>query len=666
MRKHMASNVWSTIKQNAEQAAKEQKRREDSIWGSLDNLAETEATYIEPKPAVPVYEPVVVDNELPAGSIAYDLESGSVDDMFSHGPEFIRLTGYSIDHSDVYVMISPEELLYDIEANNGWIIGHNIMNFDNILLAKHQGMNVLKLAKADRLVDTKLLAFLADPPYSRTKEGEIEKMFSLENVGLKYLGEGKAKDAATGSSVLKELAKEFGGFDKIPQDDARYIHYLKRDVEITRDLVRVLPMSDYTRREHRISAVASTISIEGFRVDVPLLEERIEQGEIKRFEILTKLERDYGLPSPESTKAPQMTKLGKQAIDTAFRDLGITLERTASGQPALGKEVLLGVVEAAGENQEVIDLAESVLGLNGIRTIYGNIHEYLVDDRVHPSINLRQSTGRWSIQKPGLTVIGKRGGKVIERAVFLPDQEDHVLISADLAQVDARAVAALSQDREYMKLFEGDRDAHTEMAIRIYGSADFRERVKACVHGVNYGMRSKKLAWTTGLSLYEADEFIANFEQSFPRLAQWQYEMRQIGETIGILYNGFGRMMRIEADRAFTQSPALMGQSTARDILMEGMLRLWDMGGEDVVKMIRAVVHDELVLSVPVRDLVEIEQLVVKAMSFEWCPVNGEYPIQIDSGLNKRGTNWATAYDKDDFMFTVGGIEICNNPKGME
>lgn len=658
----MASNVWSQIKKQQEEEKKEQVRRENSVWAGIKSVGEEPATFVSPE----AFKPVVVDNELPVGSISFDLESGSVDFMFSAGPEFIRLAGWSIDYSDVYVDTDCYAMIEDIMQHDGWIIGHNIMNFDNILLNRMCGVNILELAKKDRLVDTKLLAFLADPPYSRTKEGEIEKMFSLDNVGLKYLGEGKAKDAATGSSMLKELAKEFGGFDQIPQDDSRYVHYLRRDVEITRDLVRVLPMSDYTRREHRISAVASTISVQGFRVDVPLLEERIEQGEQKRLKILTKLEKDYGLPGPDTTKAPQMTKLGKLAIDTAFKDLGITLDRTASGQPGLGKEVLLGVVEAAGENQDVIDLAESVLSLNGIRTIYGNIHEYLVGDRVHPSINLRQSTGRWSIQKPGLTVIGKRGGKVIERAVFLPDQDDHVLISADLAQVDARAVAALSQDREYMKLFEGERDAHTEMAIRIYGSADFRERVKACVHGVNYGMRSKKLAWTTGLSLYEADEFIANFEQSFPRLAQWQYEMRQIGESIGILYNGFGRMMRIESDRAFTQSPALMGQSTARDILMEGMLRLWDIGGEDVIRMIRAVVHDELVMSVPVRDVVEIEKLVVKAMSFEWCPVNGEYPIQIDSGLNKRGTNWAKAYDKDTFMMNVGGIEICNSHKGME
>lgn len=630
----VANNIWSEIRNAAKSGT-------DNPWASLAPF-EGEAPTDIPTPIN--YSPVMVDNQLPEGTIVFDIETGSVDDMWSTGPEFMRLFGYSVDGYSVCNYEGPEYLIHDIMARDGWIVTHNGNNFDSILLDKHHGVSILKLAQENRLRDTKLCAFLADPPFSRMKEGEIEKAYSLETTGTKYLGEGKMKDALTGKSVLKRLAAEFGGYDKIPVDHPEYNDYLKRDVEATRDLVKVLPMNDYVIREHKIAAVAATISIQGFRVDIPLLKERIEQGETKRHKILTEL-MEYGLPGPDTTKAPQMTKVGKAAIDTAFCDAGVTLPRTKSGTPALGKEILQEIVETV-ENQKAIDLAEAVMSLNGIRTIYGNIFDNLVNDRVHPSINLRQSTGRWSIQKPGLTVIGKRGGKVIERAVFLPDNDDHVLISADLAQVDARAVAGLSQDVEYLKLFEEGRDLHAEMALRLFGTVDERERAKAAAHGINYGMRGKKLSLTTGMSLFEAENVINNFETSFPRLTQWQNEQRIIGETTGILYNGFGRMMRIEPERAFTQSPALMGQSTARDILMEGILRLWEMGGEDVVRMIRAVVHDELVISVPLKDVDEVEQLVVKAMSFPWCPAGGVYEVQITSGLNKRGINWARCYDK--------------------
>lgn len=616
-----------------------------SVWNELKRQTRiTEDDLLMPQEPK-VKEPI--NNEFPVGTVSFDIETGSVDDMFRTDPSFLRLMGWSIDQGEVETSPAPGRLLQALEDNQGWIIGHNINNYDCILLDKYCGVNILELAKQDRLRDTKLLCFLADPPLSQTSEGEIERIYSLQNQGEKYLGAGKMVDIVTGKSVLKELAKEFGGFDKIPVDHPKYIAYLKRDVEVTRDLCKVIPINDYAIREHKIAAIAATISIQGFRIDLDLLDQRIKEGEEKRVQILNGL-MAYGLPGPEETKAPHRTNRGLEAIDLAFKSLDVTLPRTPKShtRPATGKEVLQNIIDTA-ENQEAIDLAEAVQSLNGIRTIYATIHENLVGDRVHPSINLRQSTGRWSIQRPGLTVVGKRDGKVTERAVFLPDSEDHILISCDLAQVDARAVAGLSQDLEYMKLFEPGRDMHTEMAVRLFGSPDYRERAKAASHGINYSMQYKKLALTTGMSELEASDFIQGFEENFPILVDWQRRARLEGETTGVLYNGYGRLMKIEPERSFTQSPALLGQSTARDILMEGCLRLWDMGGEDVVKMIRGAIHDELVMSVPRKEVEEVEHLVVKALSFSWCPEGGQYPIQIIAGLNSRGRDWADCYKKE-------------------
>ena len=581
---------------------------------------------------------VKTHNEFPSGTISFDIETGDVTKMWSSGPQFLRLSGYGIDEGPIITTSSAVSLVEDIKDYDGWVIGHNILNFDLILLQRFLDLDILDLARQDRIRDTKLLAFLADPPLSRTKEGEIEKIYSLQNQSEKYLGIGKLMN-------LKDLAKQYGGFDQIPVNDKEYNDYLVRDVEVTRDLAKAIEINEYAKREHKIAAIASTISIQGFQVDIDLLEERIQQGEKKKLEILTGL-MEYGLPSPESTKAPHRTNAGLEAIDIAFKELGVILPRTpkSNTRPATGKEVLSNIIETTA-NQEAVDLAEAVMSLNGIRTIYANIYDNLIGDRVHPNINLRQSSGRWSIQNPGLTVIGKREGKVKERAVFLPD-EGCVLLSCDLSQVDARAVAGLSQDLEYMKLFEPGRDMHTEMAVRLFGNADFREQAKAASHGVNYGMRAKKLAITAGMSESDATDFIYSFEENFPRLADWQREVRITGETTGVLYNGYGRLLRIEPERSFTQSPALLGQSTARDILCEGILRLWEMGGDGVIKMIRGVIHDEVVVSVPEKDAEELEHLLVKAMSFDWCPDGGKYPIAIIAGLNKRGNNWASCYDK--------------------
>lgn len=630
-----------------------------TAWKDVKHPKLTASDLLSPSPSPASI--LKANNVFSEDSIAFDIETGSVDDLFTAGPEYLRLNGWCFINQEIRTSPDVNAMADDIMNSQGKIIGHNILNFDLIALARHTKLDLLKLAKENRIIDTKLLAFLADPPLSRTKEGEVERMFSLDNTGLRYLGEGKVKDVVSGKSVLKELAKEFGGFDKIPVDHPRYVEYLIQDVIVTRDLGKVIPVTDYAIREHKINAIASTISIQGFRVDEDLLEQRIQEGETKRFNILTMLQ-GYGLPSPESSKAPHRTNAGLAAINTAFADLGVELPKTPTGRPSTGKDSLDFIKENA-ENEKVYDLAEAIQSLNGIRTIYANIKEYLVNGKAHPSINLRQSSGRWSITKPGLTVVGKRDGKVIERAVFLPDAHDHVLISCDLAQVDARAVAALSQDIEYIKLFEKGKDFHSEIAERVFGDKNKRELAKPVTHGWAYGMQPNKLSMTTSLSLEEAEDFDAEMSRRFPGLVEWQYKVREIGEIEGELKNGFGRKLRIQPERSFTQSPALMGQSTARDILCEGVLRLWDLGGDDVIKMIRGVIHDECVLSVPVKDLEEIERLVVDALSFEWCPVGGTHSIQIIGGLNSRGLSWADAYAKDHLHFTVGGIEVCNIPE---
>jgi DNA polymerase-1 len=122
----------------------------------------------------------------------------------------------------------------------------------------------------------------------------------------------------------------------------------------------------------------------------------------------------------------------------------------------------------------------------------------------------------------------------------------------------------------------------------------------------------------------------------FPRLVEWREEVRALAGSGALLDNGFGRMMRPDPQRAHTQGPALMGQGAARDIMMTGLLRL---PGE-ILPMLRAQVHDEIVLSVPADRAEEIGRAVVEALSFEWRGV----PITAD--VSRPGTDWSKVYEK--------------------
>jgi DNA polymerase-1 len=199
------------------------------------------------------------------------------------------------------------------------------------------------------------------------------------------------------------------------------------------------------------------------------------------------------LPNGKPAKSPHATKEGKAAIERAFTDLGVELGRTKSGGPAFGKEAREELLERYADRPDVVELLDTVGSLLGIRTVYGTVERCLVGDRVHPDITMFQASGRWSITEPGLTVMGKRGGKHVEREIFLPEP-GHVIISADLSQVDARAVAAWCQDPAYLELFEPGRDSHTEIALAVWGDADRREEAKVLGHGYNYGMGMAKLA----------------------------------------------------------------------------------------------------------------------------------------------------------------------------
>jgi DNA polymerase-1 len=85
-----------------------------------------------------------------------------------------------------------------------------------------------------------------------------------------------------------------------------------------------------------------------------------------------------------------------------------------------------------------------------------------------------------------------------------------------------------------------------------------------------------------------------------------------------LLDNGFGRLMRATPERAYTQAPALMGQGASRDVMCESLLRLDALTGGRVRPHLRAVVHDEIVLSVPEAEAEQWQEHLRQAMTWEW------------------------------------------------
>src|SRR5688500_15299781 len=112
-----------------------------------------------------------------------------------------------------------------------------------------------------------------------------------------------------------------------------------------------------------------------------------------------------------------------------------------------------------------------------------------------------------------------------------------------------------------MDKFEGDRDLHMENARTVWGpnaTKEHRELAKPIGHGWNYSMGFGKLSDIAGPEI--ARQFIDSMERDHPRLVRWKIEQADLAERYGVLDNGFGRKMKANRERAWTQGPALMGQ----------------------------------------------------------------------------------------------------------
>src|SRR5215472_4263497 len=273
----------------------------------------------------------------------------------------------------------------------------------------------------------------------------------------------------------------------------------------------------------------------------------------------------------EEFTSPLATSEGKAWLEDQFARYQVP------DPPRTGKTRDLAT--GAKELRPVADDLREMLRLMGVittaRTVYQTARENLAPDgRVHPKVSMRQASGRWSVLRPGLTEFGKRGGRHVERDIFLPD-EGHVLLSADLSQVDMRAMAGHCQDPGYMAMFGWDEDGkpldpHTMIGQQV-GLG--REPAKAIGHGWNYGLGEKRMI-ADGLDPEKVWAFSNGMRERFPQLIWWRELIREQGRAGQILDNGFGRRMRCDPSRAYTVAPALMGQGGARDIMCESLLHL--------------------------------------------------------------------------------------------
>lgn len=581
----------------------------------------------------------LADFDASTGAVGFDLETADASEMFTYGPGFVRLGGLINDRGETATGNDIGALVRKLSEAES-VYGHNIFAFDGPALAYWYGLDWD--AFCAKATDTDPLSRQAHPPRSRGKSSVDE--YDLNHVAARYGLEGKTDD-------IKRLKEKHGGYDKIPVDDPEYNAYLVGDVKASKHVKEILPQGDYTRREHRIAAMMGRMTLNGFRVDRDLLETRYREGQERKQAAQEELADTHGLPLGktvmrgrgkarhevfEPSASPLATNEGIAWLTGLWDRYGVRQPpRTDNGRLST-KATLLEII---ADHPKCPPELSHVLGLMGVitttRTVYQTALTYLADDgRVHPKVSMKQASGRSSVTEPGMTVYGKHAGKHVEREIFIPDPGE-VVITCDASQVDMRAIAGHSQDPNYMAMFAVGRDAHSEIATQVFGSADFRQKAKAIGHGWNYGLGARKMI-EDGHDPALVRTFMNGMADRFPRLMEWREEVRAQGGRGELLDNGFGRLMRCDPNFAYTVAPALMGQGGARDLVFDSMLRL----PESYWPYLRTFVHDEIVMSVPEAEAEEVMANVKAAFTTTWRGV----PILADT--TGPCLNWGAASEK--------------------
>lgn len=591
--------------------------------------------------------------DLPEKTLFLDIESHNAGKQWDmERGEFVRLIQYGWGWDGEVILTTSLDELAEQVAQADLIIAHNGHSFDFSVL---WGNDALIMAKLGKLFDTMVYANLTTPAPAvftmrdgkkvrtvdkdgRALIGGVFKWLSIDNLAFQFNLPGKEGD-------LVALAKKYNppktkredlDFSLIPLDDPDFIAYARGDIHLLRDVTRSLLLMHkpdaYDKREQLSAAINAQLTRNGFRVDVKKATARVQELAERKAALMAQLVKDYGFPTEGSM--PWRSTVGKNAIFKILADNGITeathpdWTRTATGNLSLGGDALVELTQGTPAE----DLGEALAELQGQRPL---AEQALVnmksDGRVHHQISAFQRSGRSSTTRPSLTTWSAHGPKAVEKEYFIAT-EGRMLMEFDLSNADQRILAAISGDLEYAKRFEPGVDGH-EINGRImftpavYDSdpAYYRNEAKAPGHAWTYGAGAKRLAWTTGLSLETMERFALGMARKYPRLTEWQLEVRRAAEKVGYTENRWGRKMVVDPDRAWTQTPAMQGQSGTTEVLKDGLIKMLE---RDIRLILWTVgtVHDALVSDIPVEEIEYASAAIVECMETK---INGvDFPVE--------------------------------------
>jgi len=315
-----------------------------------------------------------------------------------------------------------------------------------------------------------------------------------------------------GTEVVDAKGKRLEDFSMT--DLAQYGSYCKNDVDLTYKLFQVLA-PEFPESEIKLIDITLRMYTEPvLEVDDGLLQDRLEEVQLEKSELLKGLMIRMECETEECVRAKLASN--KQFAEI-LTELGVVVPTKIS--PANGKDTFA----LAKGDQGFLDLCEHedpfIQELCRVRL---GTKSTIEESRIERFIGIGSRnkgklpiplkyygahTGRWAgsdkVNFQNLPARDKKK-KALKNAIIPP--EGHRVINCDSSQIEARVLVWLSGQDDIVEWYREGRDVYSEFATKIYGKTitkdDKTERAvgKTCILGLGYGTGWTKLQQTLKIS----------------------------------------------------------------------------------------------------------------------------------------------------------------------
>lgn len=398
-----------------------------------------------------------------------------------------------------------QEFLRSFDWSDTIAVAHNAM-FDAAILSWRYGI------RPYMWVDTLSLA--------RAIDG-VEVGGSLKACAERYgLG-------AKGDEVINALGKRLRDFSEA--ELRRYGEYCKNDCDLTYSLALIYLYEVSDTELKVIDLTIKMFSEPVLELDLPLLEQHLEEVRDRKAELLAACEAEPAILNSN----PQFAEL--------LRSMGV--EPPMKISPTTGKETYALAKNDEGLKELLEHPDERVQAVVAARL---GTKSTLEETRTERFIGIAKRgslpvplryyaahTGRWGgTDKLNLQNLPSRGQSTLKSAMLPPP--GHVIIDCDSSQIEARVLAWLAGQDDLVQAFADKQDVYKIMASKIFHkpvdeiTKGERFLGKTVVLGCGYGLGAAKFQESlriagVSMGLEECQRIITTYREAYPAIpALWK------------------------------------------------------------------------------------------------------------------------------------------------